>query len=72
LDSTQQSSQTAAQLDELARRLADGLWIGVYPEVHTADEGLDDQKHLIAAMRDIYPPLEVAAFVDSDIAQAGV
>ncbi|MDR6208174.1 hypothetical protein [Paraburkholderia graminis] len=65
MDATLRSSQTSAQLDSLARRLADSLWIGVHTEVHTADEGLADQQHLIAAMREIHSTPELAAFVDS-------
>ncbi|MGY6123761.1 hypothetical protein ACW9YQ_34575 (plasmid) [Paraburkholderia strydomiana] len=58
------SSQTEAQLDALAKRLADCLWLG-HGDSHSADEGLEDQTHLIAAMRDIYSPAEVTAFVSS-------
>ncbi|MGF6575086.1 hypothetical protein ABH945_007215 [Paraburkholderia sp. GAS333] len=62
MNSTHLSSQTESQLDALAKRLADCLWLG-HGDTHSADEGLDDQKHLIGAMREIYSPAEVTAFV---------
>jgi hypothetical protein len=64
MDSTHLSSQTEAQLDALARRLADCLWLG-HGDTHSADEGLEEQTHLIAAMREIYSPAEMASFVRS-------
>lgn len=64
MNSTHLSSQTEAQLDALAKRLADCLWLG-QGDTHSADEGLEDQAQLIAAMREIYSPAEVAAFVSS-------